>query len=243
MKFVLGLFLFTLPSLGFAEFQIPRLDSPVVDEARLLHPGERDELISQIKSYHQRGGPQIGVLTVNDLGGLSIEEASIKVADQWKLGTAKGDQGLLILISKKERAVRIEVGQGLEGVLPDLHAKRIVEGTMIPHFRSGKFGRGLEEGLEHAAGLINSKNPFYTGHHRRDISDVLSVPPFFKFLFFLFMIFLFFKFPFLFIGAGGGRYYGGGGSNWSGGGFGGGSSGGWSGGGGGFSGGGASGRW
>ncbi len=241
MKFVLALVLF-LPVLSFAEFQVPQnLNSPVVDEAGLIEQREREELISQIRGYHKRGGPQIGILTVADLGGLTIEEASIKVADQWKLGTAKGDDGVLVLISKKERAVRIEVGQGLEGVLPDVQTKRVIEDTMIPHFRSGKFGRGLEEGLEHAAGLINPQIPFYNGYRPNDISNHLSVPPFFKFLFFIFMIFLFFKFPFLFIGGGGGRYYGGGG-NWGGGSFGGGS-GGWSGGGGGFSGGGASGRW
>lgn len=242
MKFVLSFSLLLLPFLSLAEFSVPRLDSPVVDEAQLLQSGEREELTSQIRNYHQRGGPQVGILIVNDLGGLSVEEASIKIAEQWKLGTAKGDQGLLILVSKKERAVRIEVGQGLEGVLPDVQAKRIIEDMMIPQFRGGKFGRGLEEGLERAAGLINPEIPFYNGGHRRDISEVLHTPPFFKFLFFLFMIILFFKFPFLFIGTGGGRYYGGGG-NWGGGGFGGGSSGGWSGGGGGFSGGGASGRW
>ncbi|OQW53495.1 MAG: hypothetical protein A4S09_07825 [Proteobacteria bacterium SG_bin7] len=240
MRFVLSFAFFILPVLSFAELKVPRLNSPVIDEARLIGLRERDELISEIRDYRQRGGAQVAVLTVEDLGGLTVEEASIKIAERWKLGTEKSDQGLLVLISKKERAVRIEVGQGLEGVLPDVQVKRIIEDIMIPYFRDGKFGRGVHEGLVRAAELIDPKVPFYSGYQRDDRPNVVHMPPFFKFLFFLFMIFLFFKFPFLFVGGGRGHRYGG--SSWGGGNWGGGS-GGWSGGGGGFSGGGASGRW
>lgn len=228
-------------SLAFGAFEIPPLDNPVVDQAGMLSSAEQMSLSESIRDYRRRGGPQIGVLVVSDLGGLTIEEASIKVADKWQLGGGKNDDGVLVLLSKKERAVRIEVGQGLEGSLPDIYAKRIIEDTMIPRFRQGQFGLGLVEGLQAAAQHINKEIPFNSGFQRnypRERSHGVTMPPFFKLLFFIFMFIMFIKFPFLFIGFGGHRRGGFGGSGWGGG-----SSGGWSGGGGGFSGGGASGRW
>ncbi len=231
-----------LTSVALAEFKIPPLDAPVVDTAQLLSANERNQLSDLIRNYRERGGPQVGVLLMPSLEGLTIEEASIKVADAWKLGSAKGDEGLLILISRDERAVRIEVGQGLEGELPDVRAKRIIEDIMIPQFRRGNFADGIAAGLAEAANIINKDVPFGAGGKRsraRYSDELPRFPPLVKFLFFLFLVFMFFKFPFLFIGIPGGGYHRGygGGRSW------GGSSGGWGGGGGGFSGGGASGRW
>lgn len=235
MKIVLSLFLL-FPIKSFAEFQIPPLESPVVDAAGMLSSSERQTLNNEIRDYRGRGGPQIGVLIVNSLGGLTIEEAAIKAADKWKLGGAKGDDGLLVLLSKEEHGVRLEVGQGLEGVLPDAYAKRIIEDTMIPYFKDGRFGQGIEEGLSRAASYINKDIPFASGYREyRERPTRPHLPPFFKFLFFIFMMIMFIRFPWLFLAFGG---RGGGSSSWGGG-----SSGGWSGGGGGFSGGGASGRW
>ncbi len=104
-------------------FEVPRLSGPVVDEGGFLAPAARRKIASAlVELKRQGGGIEIAVLTVRDLGGLSIEQASIQVVDKWKLGSEGKDNGVLLLVSKQERKVRIEVGQGLDGDLPDAHA-------------------------------------------------------------------------------------------------------------------------
>ncbi len=219
------------------EFTVPALERPVQDEARLFSSRAVSEISAWLADIRSQGGPQIQVLSVDGLNGVPIESASIKIVEAWKLGGKKLDNGVLLLITKRERKVRIEVGQGLEGDLPDVVSKRIITQIISPLFKSGKLDKGLYEGVVAIVGYTAPQ--FLKGRETEDIDSESGSSKFgdLKFLFFI-GIFLIFFFLDLFSGRrfSSGRYRGGGG-------FGGGSGGGWSGGGGGFSGGGASGDW
>src|SRR6185436_11697064 len=106
--------------------------APVMDQAGVLSARESSKLDSYLQSVREKGGPQIGILTIPSLQGQTIEEFSIKVADKWKLGGAKADDGAVIVLSVQDHKVRIEVGQGLEGNVTDLYSKRIIDRVMIP---------------------------------------------------------------------------------------------------------------
>src|SRR4051812_32323250 len=106
--FWLGLLLFA--NLAQADFQVPALTGPVVDSAGMFNASTRAGLDRFIRELHDQGGAQLQVAAVSNLGGISIEEASIKITDQWKLGKKKEDRGLLLLFALAERKVRIEVG-------------------------------------------------------------------------------------------------------------------------------------
>lgn len=226
------------------EFVVPPLRAPVNDVADLLSSHTEQALDSALRQVQRQGGTQISVLTLPNLAGLSIEQASIRVVDQWKLGTAENDNGVLFLIAKQERRVRIEVGQGLEGSLTDAHSKRIIDQRVTPLFREGDFDAGTLVGI---VGIVERTNPELDVAKLFSAADVREKKParegtlgsIFKILFIvLFLLFAMGR-RFFLLGAliGGSRHSGFGGGGFSGGG------GGFSGGGGGFSGGGASGGW
>jgi uncharacterized protein len=227
-----------------ADFTVPPLSGPVVDQAGVLSAQAVDSLERALRALHDQGGSQINVLTVPSLEGLEIEQASIKVVDAWKLGGRKVDNGVLFFIAPKERKMRIEVGQGLEGQLTDVDSKRIIEDAVKPLYRSGDYSSGTIVGVYQIARKTDPNvdlTPYLEGSVRRTKqtgSSGLPIRPIFIFLFLI--LFLLFGRGGRRRFGGGGMFYGGGGG-WGGGSGGGGSS--WGGGGGGFSGGGASGDW
>jgi uncharacterized protein len=248
MPAIFSALLFCLISMtARAEFSVPALTGPVVDQAKILRPETVDLIGGAFRRLKERGGSQINILTVESLGGETIEQASIKVVDQWKLGTGKLDNGVLFLISRDDRKMRIEVGQGLEGNLTDLHSKRIIEDTVAPAFREGKFDEGVLMG---AVQIIQRTDPeidpneLFQGTTFNRRHPTVSNDGFGNWLF-IALIILFILSRIIFGGPRrfGPRYSGWGGGGFGGGGFGGGGGGSWGGGGGGFSGGGASGGW
>jgi len=236
-------------SLAGADFVVPALTGPVVDQAGLLSADTERQLVNLLQSLHESGGPQIQVATLPDMGGLSVEEASIRLVDQWKLGGAKADNGVLLLVAAKERRVRIEVGQGLEGDLPDARASRIVQEVILPGFRAGQPDRALVNGVY---AIIHYTDPKFletaprvgrSGGGRGGSGRPLGALE--LFILFIVGIFVLIKASLgrgFRGGRGSGIWWGGGGGGF-GGGFGGSGGGSWGGGGGGFSGGGASGGW
>lgn len=231
-----------------AEFVVPALTGPVVDQASMLSPSTTERLTAFLQRLKQSGGAQIQVLTVENLGGLSVEEASIRVTDQWKLGSRKDDNGALLLLSRDDRKVRIEVGQGLEGQLPDAIASRIVRDVMLPRFRQGQVDRGVIDGV---LAIVHYTNPdLLNGENQSEVAEQAYPRERIIELVLFVLVISFMILPVFFRTSrrrGMGRWLGGGGGFGSGGGWGGGfggsGGGGWSGGGGGFSGGGASGSW
>jgi len=233
-------FLLFFASWAQAEFKVPALTGPVMDQVGVLRPQDRRELESVIRDYNSQGKAQIQILIIDSLQDLTIEEASIKITDAWKLGTAKQDNGILFLIAPNERKLRIEVGQGLEGTLPDVIAKRIISDTVIPLFKARNLSAGVMVGTYQIIKYVDQE---YADQHlaQPEPPPQKSIPGWVIIVILLLLLFIGRFLPASsFRGRGGGGWGGGG---FGGGGFGGGGGGGWSGGGGGFSGGGASGSW
>lgn len=138
----------------FAERAIPELHSRVTDEAGLLSTEVKDRLEARLKALEEAKGAQLAVLTIQSLEGEVLEEYSLRVAETWKLGRKDVDDGILLLVAVDDRKVRIEVGYGLEGILPDASCRRILDETILPEFRGGDFESGIEAGVEQIAKTI-----------------------------------------------------------------------------------------
>jgi len=127
---------------------VPPLRARVNDNAGMLSQGVVRQLDLLLKDFEQRDSTQIVVLTIPSLEGESLEGFSMRVADQWKIGHKGLDNGAILLISRADRKVRIEVGYGLEGRLTDLQAGRIIRGIIVPEFKAGRFDRGIVNGVQ-----------------------------------------------------------------------------------------------
>ena len=140
-----------------ADVAVPPLRSPVTDLTGTLTPEQSATLEQQLRAFETKKGSQIAVLIVPTTQPETIEQYGIRVAEAWKLGRRGVNDGALLLIAKDDRAVRIEVGYGLEGVLPDVLANRIVEQVVVPRFRSGDFFGGIREAIERMIALIEGE--------------------------------------------------------------------------------------
>lgn len=149
-----GLLLLLLPLAVLAEVAVPPLDARVTDLAGVLQPARKAALESRLAAFEQEKGSQIAVLIVPTTQPETIEQYSIRVVENWKLGRKGVDDGLLILVATDDRAMRIEVGYGLEGVIPDAIAKRVIAEIMTPFFRQGDFYGGLNATVEQLIALI-----------------------------------------------------------------------------------------
>lgn len=228
-----------------AKFAVPSLTGPVVDDAQIMNSEAKGKLEGLLRRVFERGKVQVQVLTLKSLDGAAIETASIEIVDQWKLGAEKKDNGILFLIVPAERKMRIEVGQGLEGDLPDVIARRIIGDTVAPYFREGLYDQGVLAGVVE---ILKYSDPEVLGQVGVKVQDrpqkssrQQGLPVWVIILIFIVVVLK------KLMGHGGGASFRGGRGPWGGGfgggGFGGRGGGGWSGGGGGFSGGGASGNW
>jgi uncharacterized protein len=128
--------------------EVPPLEGRVNDRAALLTPDARTEIERKLAEYEVSSGHQFAVLTVPSLEGEAIEAFSLRVVESWKLGRKGKDDGLLMMVVKEPHGIRIEVGYGLEGSIPDALAGRIVRNVMAPAFRAGDFAAGIERGLD-----------------------------------------------------------------------------------------------
>jgi len=146
--------LWTSPVLAL---EVPEHTGPVVDLAGVLSRGDQKKIADSLIQFQQTYGPQLQVLVVPSLEDESIEGYSIKVVDKWKLGTKGKDDGVLLLVATENRKVRIEVGRGLEGDLPDVIAGRIIRTGIIPFFKQGQTGAGILVGLGMIAENVGGK--------------------------------------------------------------------------------------
>ncbi len=128
--------------------EVPALQSRVNDYANMISPGVRAQIEDKLAVLEASDSTQIAVLTIPSLDGEDLEGFSIKVAEAWKIGTKENDNGAILLVSKEDRAVRIEVGYGLEGKLTDLISGRIVDRIIVPNFKQGRFDQGFSEGVD-----------------------------------------------------------------------------------------------
>lgn len=136
---------------------VPRLTGPVVDLAGVLSRSDQAKISASLLQFQRKYGPQLQVLVVPKLEDETIESYSIKVVDEWKLGSEGKDNGVLLLVATQNRQVRIEVGRGLEGDLPDALAGRIIRAGIIPFFKQGQTGAGVLVGLSMIAESVGGK--------------------------------------------------------------------------------------
>jgi uncharacterized protein len=139
---------------ALADVAVPPLRAPVTDLTGTLTPQQAATLEQQLRAFEAKKGSQIAVLLVPTTQPETIEQYSVRVAEAWKLGRRGVNDGAVLLVAKDDRAVRIEVGYGLEGPLPDVLANRIVEQVIVPRFRSGDYFGGLTEGVTRMIALV-----------------------------------------------------------------------------------------
>ena len=141
---------------------IPPLTAHVTDSAGMLNASQRAALENVLTEYEQRSGSQIAVLLVSSTAPEAIEQYSIRVADQWKLGRKGVDDGVILVVAKDNpaslRRLRIEAGRGVQGSLTDAQSKRILQDIIAPHFRQNDYYGGLAAGVSAIASLIDKEN-------------------------------------------------------------------------------------
>ena len=134
---------------------LPTLNEPVIDQANILTPAQKQQLSQRILQLHQQGKAQIGVVIVPTTGQEDIFDFAMRVAQQWQLGNAKQDNGLLMAIAVNDRRIQILTGYGLEGVLPDIITHRIIDQQITPYFKQGRYGAGIDAGLMEIENILN----------------------------------------------------------------------------------------
>jgi len=140
-----------------AEVPVPPLEKRVTDLTGTLTGQQQEALESRLAAFEQQKGSQIAVLIVPTTQPEAIEQYSIRVAEQWKLGRKGVDDGVLLLVAKNDRKLRIEVGYGLEGALNDATSKRIIEEFIVPHFKQGDFPGGISAGVDRIVAVVNGE--------------------------------------------------------------------------------------
>jgi uncharacterized protein len=246
----------------------PPLTGRVVDLADLLNPEQEAELTRKLEALEAASSRQLVVATIPDLGGRSIEEYGVGLGRAWGIGQRQANNGVVLIVAPNERKVRIEVGYGMEGILPDALSSRIIRDVILPRFRADDYPGGITAGADAIIAQLQAPPEAAEAEARAAVASERGsrrgggsfIP-----LIFWVVVFMFIIFSLIRRGIGGKRYRGrrgrrgpvilwgpglgsggwggGGGSSWGGGSWGGGGGGGFSGGGGSFGGGGASGGW
>jgi uncharacterized protein len=142
-------------SSAWADLKFPSLTGRVVDAAGILDTATRATLDRKLAAQEAKGTDQVVVATVPSLQGTSIEDFANQLFRFWKLGQANKDNGILLLVAPNERKVRIEVGYGLEGVLPDAVASTIIQTTMVPQLRRGDYSGAIDNGVNSITEILN----------------------------------------------------------------------------------------
>ncbi|HEY6240869.1 MAG TPA: TPM domain-containing protein [Burkholderiales bacterium] len=145
-------------SLAHGEVPVPPLKAHVTDLTGTLSASQFRDLDSRLADFERGKGSQIAVLMLPSTEPETIEQYSIRVADAWKIGRTRVDDGVILVVAKNDRKLRVEVGRGLEGAIPDAVAKRLVSDIIAPHFRSGDFYEGIAAGTDAVMKLIEGES-------------------------------------------------------------------------------------
>ncbi len=140
-----------------ADVAVPQLTGPVVDQTDTLHDGDIALMSVKLKDLEKRKGSQIAVLIVPTTEPETIEQYSIRVAEAWKIGRKKIDDGALLVVAKDDHHLRIEVGYGLEGSLTDVTVHRIIDEVITPKFKVGDFTGGISDGIDRMIKVIDGE--------------------------------------------------------------------------------------
>ena len=145
------------PAQAQALAAVPALKAPVTDLTGTLTPDQAAALDAKLRAFAQARGSQVAVLIVPTTRPEEIEQYSIRVVEQWQIGRKKVDDGVLVLVARDDRRVRIEVGYGLEGALPDATANRIITQDIVPSFKRGDYYGGINTGVDRVMRVIEGE--------------------------------------------------------------------------------------
>ena len=148
MRLLFAAWLALATALASAEVPVPPLKERVTDLTGTLSAQQKSELESRIAGWEAKRGSQLAVLMLPTTKPEEIEQYAIRVAEAWKIGRKGVDDGLLLVVAKDDRRLRVEVGYGLEGAIPDSVAKRVIDEKITPRFREGDFHGGIRDGVE-----------------------------------------------------------------------------------------------
>ena len=140
-----------------ADVAVPPLTGQVVDQTGTLSSADIAALTRKLKDFEATKGSQIAVLIVPTTAPEAIEQYSIRVAEAWKIGRRKVDDGVILLVAKDDHKLRIETGYGLEGALTDVAARRIIDEIITPKFRTGDFAGGISAGVDRIIAVVNGE--------------------------------------------------------------------------------------
>ena len=164
---------------AFAKLEVPAappLDRPIVDQTKTLSNEDVSRISNLINAERQKKSFQIGVLMIPTLGSDdSLEEYSLKVARQWGIGDKKKSNGVLLLIAKNDRKMRIEVFNGMEGLLTDARASQIIRNTITPKFRSGDYTGGVEAGVKRIIDAAEGKDQSVDSEDMESIISLIFI--------------------------------------------------------------------
>lgn len=137
--------------------EVPYLSGRVNDTAAMLRAETVEALEAKLAAHEAETSNQVVILTIDSLQGEVLEEYSIRVAETWKIGQADKDNGVILLIARDDRKMRLEVGQGLEGALTDAMSRRILDNVVRPAFKRGEFDEGVSQGVDAILGVIKGE--------------------------------------------------------------------------------------
>lgn len=157
-----------------AQIAVPPLTARVIDQTATLTPEQQSALEQTLRAFEALKGSQIAVLVVPTTAPETIEQYSLRVVEQWKLGRKQVDDGALLIVAKADRTLRIEVGYGLEGTLNDATSKRIISEVITPYFRQGDFYGGISAGIDRMIRVIDGEALPPPGDRPADAGTALS---------------------------------------------------------------------
>ncbi len=187
LLFFLGIVASFLPSVARA-LPVPPLNAHINDYAHMISERAAGELERELAELEKTDSTQVVVLTIPGLEGENVEDFSIKVAEAWKIGSKGVDNGVILLIVRDDRKVRIEVGRGLEGKLTDLVSGRIIRNSIIPRFKAGDFDGGVKAGV---GAIVEAARGEYRAEGREPGQGRRGTTPIFTLLIFLFIALVF----------------------------------------------------
>jgi uncharacterized protein len=158
VRYGLGLFLLLFFTAAWAQVPVPELSQRVTDLTGTLSAEQVNALENKLAAFEAKQGSQIAVLIIPTTQPEDIAQFGIRVADAWKIGRKNVDDGVILIVAKDDRKLRLEVGYGLEGAIPDAIAKRVIAETITPYFKTGDYAGGIDAGVTQLMRLIEGES-------------------------------------------------------------------------------------
>ncbi|MFZ6770854.1 TPM domain-containing protein [Undibacterium sp. Di26W] len=163
---------------ALAQIAVPPIQNRIADQTATLTTEQKAALEQKLRDFENKKGSQIAVLIVPTTAPETIEQYALRVAEQWKLGRKKVDDGAILLIAKNDRSLRIEVGYGLEGALNDATSKRIISDTITPYLKQGDFNAGIQAGVDQMMRVVDGEAlPAKTARRTNDVGGFQQYAP------------------------------------------------------------------